>query len=291
MRPVRASLSALLLFCAPIHTARSDWILAGSAALSHDSNVGNAGNPASVVADSSAQGDVSLQQQLLLGGGFSLSAGGVLSGELYDHLSGLNDASIEGMLSLKKKWGLGALAPWSRAGISVGRVEYDDRYRDATLYSASLEAGKRLDQRWNLWAKYAFERRRAAPAETELYGVPGDVFSQRGQSLKIAAEYLLTDRVSLSFGSLARYGDVVSTTQPEPGIFANSKAVALDPTFGPGAYAYKLTGTTWGARLGLEYSLTAHSLIGCGFQRLETHARGGINYGDSMPEITWNYQF
>jgi hypothetical protein len=291
MRPIRASLSALLLFCAPIHTARSDWILGASAALSHDSNVGNAENAASVVSDSRALAGVSLQQQLQLGDGFSLSVGSDVSGELYDHLSGLNNASIDGMLSLKKKWGLGAFAFWSRARISVGRVEYDDRYRDATLYTASLEAGKRLDQRWNLWAKYAFERTRAAPAETDAYDVPSDVFSQHGQSLKIGAEYLLSDRVSLTMGSLARYGDVVSTTQPGVGIFADSKAVAPDPTFGPGAYAYRLAGTTLGARLGLEYSLTAHSLIGCGFQRLDTHARGGINYGDSMPELTWNYQF
>lgn len=291
MRPIRASLSALLLFCAPIHTARSDWVLATSAALNHDSNVGNAQNAASVVADSHAQADVSLQQQLLFGNGFSLSAGSHVSGELYDHLSGLNNASIEGMLSLKKKWGLGAFAFWSRLGISAGRVEYDDRYRDATLYSASLEAGKRLDQRWNLWAKYAFDRRRATPAETDVYGVPSDVFTQHGQSVKVGAEYLLSARVSLTLGSLARHGDVISTTQPGAGIFANSTAVAPDPTFGPGAYAYKLTGTTFGARLGLEYSLTPHSLIGCGFQRLDTQARGGINYGDSMPELTWNYQF
>ncbi len=69
-------------------------------------------------------------------------------------------------LSLKKKWGLGALAFWSRAGISVGRADYDDGYRDATLYCASLEVGKRLDERWNLWAKFSFDRRRAAPAES-----------------------------------------------------------------------------------------------------------------------------
>lgn len=291
MRPIRASLSALLVFCAAIHTARSDWLLATAAALNHDNNVGNAENAASVVADSRAEATVSLLQRIPFGPGFSLSAGGDLSGQIYDHLSGLNNASIAGMLSLKKKWGLGAFAPWSLAGISVGRVGYDDRYRDATLYSASLETGKRLDERWNLWAKCAFERRRAAPAESDLYGVSSDVFSQRGRSFKVGVQYSWSGRISLSLGSLLRYGDVVSTTQPGAGIFANSKAVALDPTFGPGAYAYRLEGTTFGARLGAEYSLTAHSLIGFGFQRLDTHARGGNNYGDSMPELTWNYQF
>jgi len=279
------------MFCAATHTARSDWFLSASGALNHDDNVGNAQNAASVVADSRADANASLLEQIPLGDAFSLAMGGALSGQIYDHLSGLNNASLEGILSLKKKWGLGAFAPWGRAGVSVGRVDYDDRYRDATLYSASLEAGKRLDDRWNLWAKYAFEWRRAAPAESDLYGVSSDVFSQRGGSFKVGVQYSINDRVSLSFGSLLRHGDVISTTQPGNGIFGDSKAVAPDPTFGPDAYAYRLVGTTLGARLGLEYSLTTHSLIGLGFQRLDTHARGGNNYGDSMPELTWNYQF
>jgi hypothetical protein len=32
-------------------------------------------------------------------------------------------------------------------------------------------------------------------------------------------------------------------------------------------------------------------LIGCGFQRLETHAQGGNNYSDSLSELTWIYRF
>ena len=82
MRSIRASLSALLVFCAAIHTARSDWLLATSAALNHDNNVGNAENAASVVADSRAEAKLSLLQQLPLGDGFSLSADG-------DHVAAL----------------------------------------------------------------------------------------------------------------------------------------------------------------------------------------------------------
>jgi hypothetical protein len=121
--------------------------------------------------------------------------------------------------------------------------------------------------------------------------VSTDAFSQSGRSFKAGVQYSWNERLSLSLGSLLRHGDVVSTAQPQAGIYANSQAVAPDPTFGPGAYAYRLVGTTFGARLGVEYSLTAHSLIGCGFQRLDTHARGGGNYGNSVPDLTWNYQF
>jgi hypothetical protein len=279
------------MFCAACHTARGDWILATSAALNHDGNVGNAQNDASVVADSSAAANASLLQLISITDGFSLSAGGDLSGQLYERLSGLNNASVDGVLFLKKKWGVGAFAAWTRLGVSIGRTDYADRYRDATLYRAALEAGKRLDERWNFWAKYTFERRRAAPGEYPIYGVSSDAFSQEGRSFKAGVEFQLSERISLGLGSLLRHGDVVSTSQPGAYIFASSKAVAPDPTFGPGAYAYRLAGTTFGARLGVDYSLTVHNLIGCGFQRLETHAEGGNNYTDSLSELAWIYRF
>jgi hypothetical protein len=281
------------MFCAACHTARSEWTLATSAALNHDDNVGNAKNHASVVADSSAAAGASFLQLISIADGFSLSAGGDLSGQLYERLSGLNNASVDGLLFLKKKWALGAFAPWTRLGVSIGRTDYADRYRDATLYRASLEAGKRLDERWNFWAKYEFERRRAAPVEynTYLYGVSSDVFSQQGRSFKAGAEYQLSERISLALGSLLRHGDVVATSRAGSSIYAYPKALAPDPTFGAGAYAYRLAGTTFGARLGVDYSLTAHSLIGCGFQRLETHAQGGNNYTDSLSDLTWIYRF
>ena len=288
----RASLTAFLILCAASHTARSDWTVATAAALSHDDNVGNARDHNDQVADSSATGTVSALQFIPIGEGYSVAAGGELSGQIYDRLTGLRNASIDGLLSLRKKWGLGAFALWTRAGVSVGRSNYEDGYRDATVYRASLELGKRVDERWNLAVKYTFERRAATPGDYEIYGLSSDVFSQTGRSFTANAEYSLTERFSISLGSLLRHGDVVSTTQSaEYYISLNSKAVAPDPTFGPGAYAYRINGTTYGARLGAEYSLTAHSLIGCGFQRLETHAQGGNNYTDSMPQLTWNYRF
>ena len=288
---IRASLPAFLAMCALSHTAHGDWTLATSTVLSHDNNVGNARDYASVVEDSNAAATLSLLHLTQLGESYSFAAGGILSGQVYDHLSGLNNASLEGALSLKRKWGLGAFAPWARAGLSVGRADYADGYRSATIYRASLEVGKRFDERISLWANYGYERRRAAPAEAEYYWISGDAFSQNGRTLKAGMQYSLSARLSVSLGSLWRHGDVISTTAAYSYAYVNSKAVAADPTFGEGAYAYKLNGTTYGARLGVEYSLSAHSLIGCGFQRLETHADGANNYGDSMPQLTWNYRF
>jgi hypothetical protein len=293
-KATRASLPALLIFCAVSHTARSDWTVATAGALSHDDNVSNAGNYGDKVSDFSESATVSLLQVIPIGDSYSLAAGGELSGQIYDTLTGLRNGSIDGLLSLRKKWGLGAFATWARAGISLGRSDYQDGYRDATLYAASLELGKRIDERWNLSAKYAYERRAATPGAAEYLGVSSDAFSQTGRSFAANAEYTLSERFSINLGSLLRHGDVVTTTQTATAgyyLLSNSKAVAPDTTFGPDAYAYRLNGTTYGVRLGAEYSLTTHSLIGCGFQRLETHTQGGNNYIASLPELTWNYRF
>jgi hypothetical protein len=292
-RATRASVPALLVFCAASHTARSDWVVATAASLSHDDNVGDARDYSDLVSDFSTSGTLSALQLIPVGESYSLIAGGDLSGQLYDHLSGLRNASIDGLLSLKKKWGLGALAAWSRAQVSAGRTDYQDGYRDVTIFRASLEMGKRIDERWNLAVKYAFERRAATPGAGEIYGVSSDAFSQTGRNFTANAQYALSDRWSLTLGSLLRHGDVVSTTLSEGRYypFADFRAAAPDPTFGPAAYAYRLEGTTYGVRLGADYSLTDHSLIGCGFQRFDTHARGGNNYTNSVPQLTWTYQF
>jgi hypothetical protein len=289
-RTIRASLPAFLVFCAISHTARGDWTIAASASLSHDNNVGNAQHYADTEADSSASARLSLLNLLPLGENFSLAAGGDMSGQVYDHLSGLNNASLGASLSLKGKWALGAFAPWSRISIFAGRANYDDGYRDATIYRAAIEAGKRLDERWNLWAKYSFEHRAADPVPSSLYGISSDVFTVAGRSFNAGVQYAAGERITLNFSTLLRHGDVVSTSQEYANIFLNSKAVAPDPTFGADAYAYRLYGTTYGARLGAEFSLSAHNLIGAGFQRLQTHAQGGNNYADSLAEITWNYR-
>jgi hypothetical protein len=289
----RVSLPALLVFCAAPHTARSDWVVATAATLSHDDNVGDARSHADLVSDFSTSGTVSMLRLIPVGESYTLVAGGDLSGQLYDNLTGLRNASIDGLLSLKKKWGLGAFAAWARAGISVGRSDYEDGYRDATVYRASLEMGKRIDERWNLAVKYDLERRAATPGAREIYGLSSDAFSQTGRNLTANAQYSLSDRISLSLSSLLRHGDVVSTTRSAGYNYrlTDLKAAAPDPTFGPGASAYRLEGTTYGVRLGADYSLTNHSLIGWGFERLETHARGGNNYTNSVPQLTWNYQF
>ena len=285
-----AVLSAILLVCVP-DLARSDWTLGTDAQLRHDNNVGNAGNYYDIVGDTIVDARLSIFQLFPIGENYSLSVGGDLSGESYNRLKGLNNASLGGALAVKRKWGLGAYAPWARIGLSIARSDYNDDYRNATVYRTTLSAGQRLDERWNLWAEYAYERRAASSQPEVVPGISGDAYSQTSQKLTGSAEYALNERTFLVFGFLLRYGDVVSTTEPSLGIFTVTRAIAADPAFGPDEYAYKLTGTTFGFKVGINYSPTPHNLLGVGFQRLDTHADGGNSYTKSIPEISWDYRF
>jgi hypothetical protein len=291
VRPHVHAIGVLALLGAMPYTARSDWTLGAEADVRHDNNVGNAQYDEDIIADTIIGARLSLFQLFPLGEGYSLSAGGDLSGESFHRLTGLNNASIDGALALKKKWGLGAFAPWMRAGVSVARSDFDDNYRNAWIYRATLAAGRRIDQRWNLWAEYAFDRQAAATQEQQEPGISGDAYSQDGNRIAAHVEYSLNETMFLNVALSVRHGDVVSTTLDEDRIYPAARAIADDPTFGPDAYAYKLTGTTYGFRVGINYSPTPHSLLECGFQRWDTQAVGGNGYTKSIPQISWSYSF
>jgi hypothetical protein len=283
--------AALIVLGAMPYAVRGDWIPGADLNLRHDSNVGNAELRSDIVADSILGARLSIFQLFPLGERYSLTVGGDLRGESYHRLTGLDNASLDGVLMLKTKWGLGAFAPWARAGVSLARSSYDDSYRNAWIYRATLASGRRIDERWNLWAEYAYERVAARTQMQEVPGLSGDAYSQDSHNAGANLEYSFNDGIFLVLGLLARHGDVVSTTAPRLKIYTSSLALAEDPAFGPEEYAYRLTGTTYGFRVGLNFSPTPHSLLGCGFERLETHAAGGNNYAKSIPEITWDYQF
>jgi hypothetical protein len=271
--------------------ALADWTLGTDAGVRHDNNVGNAQFASDIVADTTVDARMSLFRIFPLDDGYSVALGGDLGGELYGHLSGLNNASLDAALSIKKKWGLGAFVPWMRAGLSAGRSSYADSYRNAWIYRTTLAAGRRLDDRWNLWAEYQYEDRAASPQPEEVPGLSGDAYSQRTHNLSGNLEFSVNASTYVAASVLARQGDVVSTSAPNYMIYTASLALAADPAFGPDAYAYRITGTTYGFRVGIHFSPTAHSLLGCEFERFETHADGGNNYTKSIPAITWDYTF
>lgn len=287
--PVAAIACAVCLAGLP-YAAHGDWNFGGDARLRHDNNVGNASNAGDIVGDSILGAALSIFQLFPVDRSYSIAVDADLSGERYDRIHGLSNASLGGAIALKRKWGLGAYAPWARIGLSVAHTDYEDDYRNASVYRATLGVGRRIDQRWNLSADYAFERRNAVSLPAEVPGISGDAFSQTSHNLGANAQFSWSENTHLTAGLVLRHGDVLSTTHGSLMILAASHALAEDPAFGPGAYAYRLTGTTFGVRVGIHYTPASHHSFGLGFLRLDTHA-GGNGYTKSVPEITWDYGF
>ena len=273
------------------YAARADLNVGAEARVMHDNNVGNAQNYSDIVSDTIVDATLSVFDLFAIGEGYTLTVGADLNGEHYNRLTGLNNASAGASVALRKKWGLGAFVPWTRVEFSVAHSDYDDDYRNATIYRGTLAAGRRIDERWNLWAEYSFERSNAASQPEEVPGISGDAFSQSSNNLSLNVEYSVYPNTYLNLAAIFRHGDIVSTGEGSYQIFDSSRALAEDPAFGPEDYAYRLTGTTLGFKAGVNYSPTAHSLIGFDFRRFDTRADGGNDYTKSIFEITADYAF
>ena len=274
------------------YAARGDWNVGAEASVMHDNNVGNAESYSDIVSDTIVGATLSVFQLFPIGEGYSLTVGANLNGEHYNLLTGLSNATAGASVALKKKWGLGAFAPWARAEFSVAHSDYNDDYRNASIYRGSLAAGRRIDERWNLWAEYSYERRNAASQPEEVPGISGDAFSESSNNLSLHVEYSVYTNTYLNVAAIFRHGDFVSTQEEGSYQILNSaRAIAEDPAFGEEDYAYRLTGTTIGFKAGVNYSPTAHSLVGIDFRRFDTRAYGGNDYAKSIVEITADYAF
>ena len=287
MQKFTALLATGLLIATP---AQADWSAAAQAAARYSDNVGNAGDSEYKRSDEIIAARLSLFDVLPLGSAYLLSAGGDVGGQWFDRLSGLRNGSIDGALSLRRRWGLGAFAPWVRAALSVSRTEYDLSLRNSTGYRASLSGGRRLDGHVNVWVDYTYEHREAKITGEEVPGFSADVFSGNAQSLGVTVDFTPLNRVFLSSGIAARRGDVQSTSEADSGVYFASRAIVEDLAFGREWYTYRLIGNSYTLRAGAAYQLTEHSLLSLDVQHARTYA-GGYFYRVTVPEVSWDYRF
>ena len=111
-------------------SAWADWSTSTQARLTYDNNVGNAQSADDIVADWVTSATASVYQLFPFGDRYSVTVLGNAAGDLYHQVHGLSNASLGGTLSLRRRWGLGALAPWARLGLQAARSDYRDDYRN-----------------------------------------------------------------------------------------------------------------------------------------------------------------
>jgi hypothetical protein len=278
-----------LLGASPV--ALAEWVGNTDVGIRHDSNINNAQVSDNIVSISALSAGVSETGFFPLENCNSLSITGETRGEAFDHYSGLNNVSLGAELAYRKKWALGAYAPWTGLSLSSTYFNFANNIRNGWRNQLALRGGKRIFEQWDVRAEYLVERRTADTLLPDQPGISGDVFSQSSRTMTLNAEYTLNDSTFFTFGSLLRHGDVVASTRETTKIISSSKAIAVDTVFGPGFYAYRMNGTTYGLNADMNFAVTPSSLLRASVSRQLTHAEGDNNYAKNVTMLSWNYNF
>lgn len=283
-----APLALVVLMPAP---ALADHISDFDAGGIYDSNISNGKFRSDVHGDLGFAASTSQGVFEQLTDSDSISATADLSGESFCRFSGLDNVSLGGTLGYRKKFGLGAMAPWLSASASAARVVFENDIRTGWQDSLALRAGRRIDYEWDLSAEIRFDKRTADHSSSEIPGISADVFDTEARSLALNAGYAWSGNFLLSLSYAYRNGDVVSTTRPNGGIFFSSAAVEEDPAFGEGEYAYRLHATSQTVALRASRVLSENSSLNLGFLRQITNGNGGNNYAKNVINLTYLYSF
>jgi hypothetical protein len=205
-----------------------------------------------------------------------------LFGDLHESYSGLDHVALGATAAFRAKLGLGADAPWVRVAASGGRLQYREDVRDGWYYRVTAGIGKRFGPRWELRADYTFDGRTADHERAVADAIPADVFDQQAHMFSARADFQATP-ILLLFGSYAcRIGDVASTTQRNPQIFAASSAVVADPAFGSNTFAYKIDATTHILSAGVSVALGARWSFNVSYAHQIGLGDGGIDYHNNI---------
>lgn len=278
---VKKSLACLSLALAAA-SVNADDILDVQAGALYDSNLPRAQLPIDIKSDTALQAALAWGRYVPLSDSVRLRATLDAAGEAYTRYSGLNNLALGTSIDLRRKFGLGALAPWLGGWASAARLDYRDNARDGWRYELGAGTGKRLTESWDVEATFRYQHRTQDHEVAVVPGISGEVFDLQAHQAGLRTEYAATGRLTVAAGFDYRRGDVASTTLRNFTIFTNSTAIALDPVFGPDAVGYRIYAITQAWRLGLSYALGRSNSINVGGERWISRARGGLDYYNTL---------
>lgn len=289
-RAFRRTAAAILLAAAGPVSA-GDLFYGFEAGAFRDSNVPRAQRDAGVVGDSGLSADASVGTSIPLGERDSVSIAATFRGQEYHRYTGLDSAALGATLTWRTKLGLGAYAPRVWATGAVAAESFADRARSGTRARLSLEAARRVSEALDFSGGIALDRFDASSVPGALPLFSRDVFTTRGAGVFGRADYALSEKWLAYAGLAFRRGDVVSSSLPFAAIFFNSAAIAADPTFGAGYFAYRLPGSTTTASAGASYATSERTSLNLGFSHEFTAARGGVDYRSTRINASFVYSY
>ena len=183
---------------------------------------------------------------------------------------GLDAAGLDGSLTLRRKLGLGAFAPYVSVAAEGGATGYQDTERSEVAGDLAIGAGQRLTDALQV----------VASVHLGWQSARDEVFSGSYADAGLTLNWDVTETWRLKLLGGWRDGDVVTTYAAlgeagewypvDPGAYAYARPYKYISTFGAPYLAYRLRGRTVSGGGALAPALGAHTTLLLQFLRCKT---------------------
>lgn len=276
--------------------APAEWLLDTALAMQYNDNLSNASLDRDIKKDTALDLTMAPAYHLQVDGFTGLTAGvGFEAVKQLDYI-GLDRVSAEVRGAVRRKFGLGLYAPWSRISGTVRYSGFNDDQRDGWSYTLSVAAGRYFTERLSVQVSYRFEshhsnRTKDIPALVQNFGIHGDAFDTDAHNFGITGLYQLNERLSLVLGYTFRTGAITASTLRNSEIFEASDAIAADPVFGPERFAYRIDADTSIFSAGVSFALNYRMSFNVNYAYQDSDAYEDLAYSNNLVRVELLYSF
>jgi hypothetical protein len=262
------------------------------ATLTYNSNLTNALLASDIRSDTSLAATGTRGEHIDLDEFGTLDLAGDLQWAAFGRFSGLDEVDLGAHATLRKKLGLGLLAPTLSASASASHGSFGADLRDGWFNTVSLGASQRLSRSVSLHVETGLEYRSQDHSSAAFSDRAGDVFHQFAQVQSIGAELAIGDHVSATAAFRRRAGDSNLTIRggADPD-FEEALAISRDPAFGPASFAERVKAVSQSLQLGLSYGLAPGESISAIARYQRTREPSGDTYRQMITSLVYSRTF
>ena len=261
--------------------SHGDWIRDFSGETLYDDNLSNSNRSADQRDDFALEGHVRFGRFEELADALRLTVTADLDAQSFLRYEDFNSVAIGSTMSLRYRFGLGAMAPFLRVEASGGYADFKQALQSGGRYRVGITTGKRMMERFAIDASYFFE------------DIGGQIrlFDRCSHTFSLAASFDLAQRTQLTAAYELREGEVISyAVPPRPDIIALANARREVDTFGPPYVAYNLDAMTHTLAFGISQALTQSVSLNVRYE-WEITTRAQISYVGNVLRVSVHAAF
>lgn len=225
---------------------------------------------------------------------WTLIAGLDVAWESVPEFDALDHATVGARLTLRRKFGLGPMAPVLDVALGASRAAFRESGRSGWRSEASATVSKRLTTAWRVSATGQWEKFEASHAafdtQSRRLGVEA--------SWDASAQWRLTAGVARLWGQIVTNATGAGWSQALAGGFGpvvkeyyTRTAWEVSDTFGPGWVAYRVDGDVDLWWTGISYSLSEHTRIPLRYESAKVINLVGVRYDSTFWSLGLVHRF